>query len=336
MGNAFYASSSLLAILLSWGAAGAQAATEQAVTVGAGEWTLPGTLTLPAGTGPFPAVVLVHGSGPHDRDETIGPNKPFRDLAQGLADRGLAVLRYDKRSKVHAAKVLEELATFTAWQETVDDAAAAVRILRTRADIHPEQVFVLGHSFGGMMMPRIAQRAPDAAGFIILAGNTRAIGDMMVEQITYVIGLDGEVSNAESLQLEHVKREAARVKDPLALSTAAEPVLGAGGAYWLDLFGYHPEVAARATTRPLLILQGGRDYQVTLEDFARWKAALVGYPNVTFKLYPRLNHLFIEGSGRSTPAEYARAGRVAETVMDDIASWLKAAVRAARGAPPAR
>ena len=80
--------------------------TETEVTVGSGQWALPGTLTIPRGAGPFPGVVLVHGSGPNDRDETIGPNKPFRDLAQGLASKGIAVLRYEKRTKFYAEEVI--------------------------------------------------------------------------------------------------------------------------------------------------------------------------------------------------------------------------------------
>jgi len=84
----------------------------------------------PEGKGPFPAVVLVHGSGPQDRDETIGPNKPFRDLAWGLASQGIAVLRYDKRTKVHGAMMAGAVEQFTVKEETIDDALAAVALLR--------------------------------------------------------------------------------------------------------------------------------------------------------------------------------------------------------------
>jgi hypothetical protein len=89
--------------------------TEKEVVVGTGAWALPGTLTVPAGPGPFPALVLVHGSGPHDRDETIGPNKPFRDLAWGLASQGIAVLRYEKRTKAHAARTAAIKDGFTVY-----------------------------------------------------------------------------------------------------------------------------------------------------------------------------------------------------------------------------
>jgi len=143
--------------------------TEAAMTVGSGEWTLPATLTLPVGTKPVPAVILVHGSGPNDRDETVGANKPFKDLALGLASRGIAVLRYDKRTKVHGAK-LAAASSFTVKQEVVDDVLEALKTLRANRRIDAARIYVLGHSLGGMLVPRIAAADPsmhermDAAG----------------------------------------------------------------------------------------------------------------------------------------------------------------------------
>ncbi|MGZ7117560.1 MAG: DUF3887 domain-containing protein, partial [Methanobacterium sp.] len=97
------------------------------VTIGEGKWALPGTLTVPEGSGPFPGIVMVHGSGPNDKDETIGPNKPFRDLSWGLASKGIAVLRYDKRTFVHAKQFTPELVQkITVKEEVVDDAILAI------------------------------------------------------------------------------------------------------------------------------------------------------------------------------------------------------------------
>ena len=124
--------------------------TEQDITLNAGtEWELPGTLSLPVGDGPFPAVVLVHGSGPEDRDETIGANKPFRDLAWGLATQGIAVLRYDKRTLVYAQAMKDQIQSLTVQDETIDDALAAVELLRSADKIDPARVFLAGHSLGG-------------------------------------------------------------------------------------------------------------------------------------------------------------------------------------------
>src|SRR3569832_1172794 len=147
---------------------------EKEITVGTGEWALPGTLTIPVGAGPFPAVVLVHGSGPHDRDETVGPNKPFKDLAWGLASRGVAVLRYEKRTKQYGAKLVS-VPYLTVKEEVVDDALAAVALLRKTEGIDAKRIFVLGHSLGGMLLPRIGLLDQNIGGLIALAGATRAL-----------------------------------------------------------------------------------------------------------------------------------------------------------------
>ena len=293
---------------------------EREVTVGSGDWSLPGTLTMPVGPGPFPAVVLVHGSGPNDRDETVEAAKPFRDLAWGLASRGVAVLRYEKRTRQHGAK-LAAVPDFTVREETVDDAVAAAALLRGTEGIDPARVYVLGHSLGAMAVPRIGGQDLKIAGFIVMAGAARPLEDLILEQVTYIAGLDGTVSEEEKKQIEGLRQEVAKVKalQPGASGTA----LGAPASYWLDLKGYNPPEAAKALGRPLLVLQGERDYQVTLDNFEAWKKALGDRQDVTFKSYPGLNHLFIEGEGKSGPAEYQKPGHVAEAVVADVAGWIK-------------
>ncbi len=303
---------------------------EKEVTVGSGEWELPGTLTFPRGEGPFPAVVLVHGSGPNDRDETLGPNKPFKDLALGLGSKGIAVLRYEKRTRIHGPRLIADpklAATFTVKEETIDDALEAVRRLQAISGIDRKEIFVLGHSFGGMLIPRIALegQALDIAGFIIMAGLTRALEETYLQQMTYIFGLDGEFSEEDKKQLEGIKEEIAKIK---ALRDSdrelGEKLLSAPPSYWLDLRGYSPHEVAIKVKKPLLILQGSRDYQVTIEDFENWKKALSDRSDVKFKLYPKLNHLFFEGQGIATPNEYLQVhASVAADVIADIAAFIK-------------
>ncbi len=300
---------------------------EKDFTVGDGKWRLPGTLTLPGtGSGPWPCVVLVHGSGPEDRDETIGASKPFRDLAWGLASKGIAVLRYEKRTKQYADALRSGgVGQFTVKEETIDDALSAVARLRATESIDPKRIFVLGHSLGGMLAPRIGQSDPKIAGLIMMAGClSRPFEDLIVEQVRYLISLNGKPSAEDEAKLAEFESIAAKVKKLTAADYSSSAFLmGAPAAYWLDLREHDSLAITRKLGQPLLILQGGRDYQANPADFQHWKEALGAQPNVTFKLYPRLNHLFIAGEGKSTPGEYENPGHVAEAAVTDIAQWIK-------------
>ncbi|GHO85731.1 alpha/beta hydrolase [Dictyobacter formicarum] len=301
---------------------------EQEVQIGSGEWALPGTLTLPTGPGPFPAVVLVHGSGPHDRDETTPPNKPFRDLAWGLASNGIAVLRYDKRTKVYAAEISPLASTFTVQQEVIEDVLLALDLLCERPEIDGQQLFVLGHSLGGYLLPRIlsAPAASMVCGGIIMAGPARPLEDIMLDLVTYIASLSDQTPGQQQ-QLEKLARKVARVKDPqLTPATPASDLpLNVAAAYWLDLRNYHPAEVARHLPQPLLILQAGNDYQVTQADFHLWQQALSQRTDVTFKAYPDLYHLFMpsEPGHKATPVAYTIANHVTTQVINDISTWIK-------------
>jgi uncharacterized protein len=297
--------------------------TETEVTVGAGEWALPATLTMPKGKTNVPAVVLVHGSGPHDRDETIGNNKVFKDLAWGLASKGIAVLRYEKRSRQYGAK-LAAVKNFTVNEETVDDAVLAARLLMKMPNVNPKKVFILGHSLGGYLIPRIAEKEKAIAGFISFAGATRPLADVLPEQYAYIFSLDGAISPAEQAQIDEVKKIAAKIKSLKESDRGSgEFYFGAPASYYLDLQNYNPPQSAAKLKQPMLILQGERDYQVTMQDFANWKNALVSKENVVFKSYPNLTHTFMETSGgKPGPQDYEKASHVNETVINDIANWI--------------
>lgn len=297
---------------------------ESSVTFGKSGWELPGTLTLPKKEGKYPVVVLVHGSGPNDRDETIGPNKPFRDIAWGLAEKGIACLRYDKRTFVYGSKIAGDLTNLTVFGETVEDAGLAVQFLKTQDKINSSRIYVLGHSLGGMLIPRIAQITPDASGYIIMSGLVTPMEDIMVEQVKYIGELDGSLSAEEKSTIASYEKMRDNVKR-LDQNTGFTPseLFGIPASYWLDLKGYQPAVMAKEITKPLLVLQGERDYQVPVKEFDMWKSALDGSKNATFILYPGLNHLMIKGEGKSSPQEYTIPGKVDSKVIGDIASWIK-------------
>jgi uncharacterized protein len=292
---------------------------EFAISIGAPP--IPGTLVVPAGRGPFPAIVFVSGSGPNDRDETIGPNHPLRDLASGLAARGIATLRYDKRTKVYPRAV--DVSTFTPTQEYVPDAVAAVRLLHTRADIDARRIVVLGHSQGGTFAPRIAVAAP-VAGVILLAAAAAPFGATIARQTGY-LARSQPPSSALTAQLAALRREAALIDDPnLAPNTPAASLLGGlGPQYWRDLSGYDAVATARSLSAPILLLQGDRDYQVTVaDDLRRWERGLAGHAGITEHRYAADDHLFFTGTGSSEPNEYLAPHTVDPAVVRDIAKWM--------------
>jgi dienelactone hydrolase len=298
--------------------------TEKEITFGKDPWILPGTLTIPKGSGPFAAIVLVHGSGPNDRDETIGPNKPFKDLAQGLASKGIVVFRYDKRTFHYRSQLAKDANDITVRQETIDDAAAAVDFLAANPQIDKRRIIVLGHSLGGMLIPRIAAENKTIAGFVIMAGSTRPLEDSVLEQLKYIAMLDGKIDAEERKALAKIQKQVETVKSPSLTKNTPNDQLpfNSPAGYWLDLRGFNPAAEAKAITQPILILQGQREYQVTMDDFNGWKKELGDKPNVEFKLYSDLNHLFISGKDKCRPEEYMTPGHVAADVIDDITAWI--------------
>ena len=299
--------------------------TEREVTLGSGPLAVPGTLTLPRGPLPRerrrrPGVVLL-ASGPADRDMTTGPNKPFKDLAWGLASRGAAVLRFDKVNHVHGQVAADP--GFTMAEEYLPHAAAAVRLLRREPGVDPARVFVLGHSGGGKAAPRVAAADRSVAGLVIMAGDTVPLSRSAVRVARYLAARDpGEDAAAA---VDAIARQAARVEGAgLSPATpAADLLFGWPAAYWLDLRHYDQVAVAAALGRPMLVLQGRRDYQVTVDgDLARWQAGLAGRPDVTFRVYDADDHMFFAGAGDSTPAGYQVPQHVDAAVVADIAGWL--------------
>lgn len=333
-GRKFVMMTSLASILVMIAAASAQepptsqASTDEPapfqqekVVVKTGKYELDGILTLPNGDGPFPAVVLVHGSGPHDADETIGPNKPFRDLAEGLSVRGIAVLRYEKRTLKYAMQMA--LKKVTLKNEVIDDALSAVSLLKKHARIDPQRIFLLGHSLGGTCAPLIAARDKAIAGLILMSGTPRSLLDLVDEQFEYITHADGKVTTKEAKTVEDIHRTTQLIRDG-KYDEIKTPLLGAPTPYWVELHKLDVLTPARQFGKPIRILGGGRDYQVTEKCFAAWKTGLAGLPNITYKWYKRNNHLMMpgDGEGKCTPDEYFKPNHVSKKVIRDIATWI--------------
>jgi dienelactone hydrolase len=296
--------------------------TERSVTVEGSEsrCSLPGTLSVPGdgtdGSNTVPGVVLVHGSGPNDRDSTIGPNKPLKDLAWGLASRGVAVLRYDKRT----AACNVPLADWDIDTIVVEDAVRAVELLGDQPEVDPARRYVVGHSLGATCTPRIAERV-DRAGGAMLAASARPITDVVREQVRYVLSVAGGLSDAEQQQVDAVEQALTSAEN--GEIAADQRVQGLPGSWWSSLLDYDQVATAKRVDTPLFVGQGGRDYQVTAEgDFEVWDSELADRGETETTLYPDLSHLFQSGSEPSLGSEYNFHDNVAESVVTDLADWI--------------
>ena len=304
----------------------------ESVIIGAEtEWELHGVLTIPKNAdGRVPAVVLVHGSGASDMDETIFDNKPFRDIAEYLSSNGIAVIRYNKRSLTHGQR-MSETNGLTVWEETIEDAILATEILKADPQIDEDKVYILGHSLGGMLAPRIHVMGGNYAGLILFAGSPRFLLDISREQVMALVeATEDEGEKADILESHRQLTD----EFELILTLSDEEVKSANfrywgnmGYYWKDLYKHPVSAYLEQTAAPLLIMQPDNDVQVLTDvDFAMYQDLLADRENVTFKLYPGLNHLFMPSTGRDISEimdEYRIKASVDPQVLIDILEWIK-------------
>ena len=288
--------------------------------IGEAPWELGATLTLPNGPGPFPAVVLVPGSGASDRDATGGGNKPFRDLAWGLATRGIATLRYDKRTWTHPLAFARQ-PDFTLDDELVDDTLAAVAAIRRTPRIDPTRVYVLGASHGGRAAPRIAQRDSGIAGLILVSAGSGSYLQRVAWSYENNATADG-VEDAFEQRFIHLLRARIAGLEALAAGAVVELDMLARPSYFRDLAGYRPEETAYILRKPLLILYGDLDRRRAGVDMFAWARRLQGRPEAAFRLYRDSSHMLLDVPGMTGPIPWRR-GHVGETVVDDIAAWIR-------------
>jgi hypothetical protein len=294
-----------------------EAFLEEEVSFYSGNWKLNGNLTIPKGRGKVPAVVIVHGSGPMDRDGSVVGCRPYRDIAYGLSSRGVAVLRYDKRTLTYRGSL--DPFNITIEEEVIADALAAIEFVSKDSRIDRNKVFLLGHSLGGMLAPEIASKSKDLSGIVMLSPPARNILDLALEQLRYVALLDNELSEEERRDIDRVEKQIERLRSHEV--NEKELILGAPAAYWYGLEKRRPLEMAKELDCKILILQGGKDYQVGKKDFEMWEGE-VG-DRSTFIFYPSLNHLMVEVEGKPSPQDYYLGGNVDERVIMDISKWIE-------------
>jgi len=279
-------------------------------------------LTLPIGKKDVPCIIFVQGSGPNDMDETIYDNKPFKDLAYGLSSNGIATFRYNKRTNQYGKELSKSIDTMTLNSEVLEDVVLAYKFVKKQKGIDASRIYILGHSLGGYVIPKIAELLPKAAGFIMLAGSARPLEDLLIDQTQYISELPNSQISQE--QLKEIKEliEKIRNEDFSFMKSPTDYPFAMPPTYWKYLHSYDHIKLANQINRPVLILQGERDYQVTMKDYQIWKSAFRNNKDAQFKSYPGLNHLFLEGTEKSTPDEYQKAGHIPFYVIEDIINWI--------------
>ena len=296
--------------------------TDTTLTLQNGPFRLPGILSRPNKNGRFPLVILVHGTGRNDKDETVGPMKIFKDIAYGLASKDVAVYRYEKRTRVYpvAATLNKKM---TIYDETIDDVVANIKMLKSDPNIDTTAIYLAGHGMGGMILPRIAKNHPEIKGLIYLGSNARPLEDVIYDQTAYVLSFDTTISDRKAF-LDSMFKESQKIKMLQKSDNDSSYIFRLPASYWADMNKYNPVKSAQELNTPMLFIFGERDYQVTDVDINLWKGGLKS-PNVKFNIYPDLNHFFITGKGKSIPAEYGKSGNVDINVINDIAAWILSA-----------
>lgn len=303
--------------------------TAEEVSVEAKGFKLAGTLLLPkTGRRPFPAVVMSTGSGQQERDSNIpgiAGYRPFRQIAEHLASRGIAVLRSDDRGVGSSGgrDTLDAVTTF----DFADDVRAQVAYLRSRSDIDPSRIVIIGHSEGGVIAPLVAASDARLAGVVLMAGTARPGEEVLRFQLNYSVENNPQLSEEEKAKRRAETEGFIRaIKENGDVSKYPALLRGLSSAWGRAFLTYDPLATIRKVRQPILILQGALDRQVTAEQAGMIEEAArrSGNRDVTVRLFPNLNHLFLPArSGAET--EYARleTHSLGDEVLQAIADWLQ-------------
>ncbi len=300
------------------------------IVIGEGsEYPLNGMLTIPDGkAGPFPAVVLVHGSGASNMDEKVIKLMPFRDLADGLAAHGIASIRYDKRTFVHGRKMMKANASgMTVREETIEDVLLALRLLRSDKRIDSNNIFLLGHSMGAMLAPRIDAEGGNAKGLIMMAGTPHRLEEIVLRQLRQSRSGNPMLGIVTGIEEKYFARKFRGLYDMSDEEARKKKFAGNVSLYYFKEMGR--KTAADyllESSKPALIMQGGRDFQVLADDdFKAFKELLAARDNITYKLYPELNHCFVPAvydNILKASKEYGVERHIGEDVISDIAEFI--------------
>lgn len=284
---------------------------------------LPGSLYVPNDQKKLsPAVVLVHGSGPHDRNMSVARNKIFLDMALELVQKGITVLIYDKRTYVYQYHDPFPMDSMDYQSETIDDAVAAVNFLKQQKGIDTNRIYIAGHSQGALCAPLMAKKCK-VKGLILLAAPARRLLDLIPEQIDYLASLrtvKNETADAQDIAMKWQVNNA--LKPDLTLYMTQGLPFGARPKYWLFDRNYKVLDVAKTLSLPILLIQGGRDYNVTKKDYDLWLEAMKGKPNFRSVYFEELDHMFFVGQGKARPDDVTKLNYASEKVTNKMAEFI--------------
>ncbi|MET3537960.1 alpha/beta hydrolase [Chryseobacterium limigenitum] len=291
---------------------------KKALKIKSDDIELKGTLLQPTQGDQKKLVIFIHGSGPQDRDETIGENKPFKDIAEYFFKNGISSYRYDKRTYSNPETFNDQS---TVEQETINDAVNVANYFKANESFKGYQIIILGHSQGAYLMPKIAEKA-QASKYIFMAGNARPLQDIIVDQFEYLHKVVPSKIPIEDVQ--NIKKKVEFLNsDKFNLDVKkSELPFDLPASYWKSLLDYKPLDLIKKINVPMFFAQGERDYQVTEKDFNLWKNELKNNKSAEFKLYPSLNHFFAKHSGVASWEEYEVKGNVDEAFLKDLAQFI--------------
>jgi dienelactone hydrolase len=311
--------------------------TEVSVQVGEAPYLLSGILTLPEGASaanPVPGVVLVQGSGPSDMDESIGQTKLFKDIAELFAAKGIATLRYDKRTYTYGATMTaEQIQSLTVEEETIQDAISAGKLLAANECVDPARVVLLGHSMGAMLAPRIVSESKGVfCAMVLVAGTPKSLLDIMVSQNDDLLAkMEGDTLTAAQAQVDAFKAQVKELKKVKNAENAKKmTIVGVNGYYFWEMMQEDPCDLIVSLHKPTLIVQGNADFQISLDNGIDAFEDELGhaYTFVDYKLFRKLNHLLMlyEGSAenKGTVAEYDTPATLDQPAGRYLADWVLA------------
>ena len=303
---------------------------EEDIEFGNPDWSIKGSLCIPKYKKSMYAVVMLSGSGPNNRNSEIGPNSPFLDIAHGLSTSGIMTLRFDKRTKLYGKKMYEMTnSQVTLNEEYYEDTDYAIDFINRYANylkIEIKGIIVLGHSQGGSVLPFILENSKykdKISAGIMLAAPARNFEDILIEQYKYIFSLDNLIDEKENIELDKLMKQVEKVKNIENFKQDKDLPLGLPYQYWISLAECKPLENIKKIQKPIFILQGGKDYQVTSQDLNLFETTLNNKQNVKFKFYDNLNHIFCKVDGKPTPEMYMQKNNVDAEVIKDIEKWIK-------------